>query len=47
VDFVIVHKIDRLARNRADDTALTNQIVATGAHLISTTDAISSNPGWT
>jgi len=26
VDFVIVHKIDRLARNRADDAAVTNQI---------------------
>lgn len=44
VDFVIVHKIDRLARNRADDAALTNQILATGAHLVSTTEAISSTP---
>lgn len=44
VDFVIVHKIDRLARNRADDATLTNQILATGAHLVSTTEAISSTP---
>ncbi|MFT4289494.1 recombinase family protein [Nocardioides sp.] len=44
VNFVIVHKIDRLARNRADDAALTNQILATGAHLVSTTEAISSSP---
>ncbi|HWB37370.1 MAG TPA: recombinase family protein, partial [Rugosimonospora sp.] len=44
VDYVIVHKIDRLARNRADDAALTNQIQATGARLISTTEAISTTP---
>lgn len=44
VDFVIVHKIDRLARNRADDATITNQILATGAHLVSTTEAISSTP---
>ena len=44
VDFVIVHKIDRLARNRADDVAVTNQIVATGAHLVSTSEAINSTP---
>ncbi|MFT4084073.1 MAG: recombinase family protein [Nocardioides sp.] len=43
VDFVIVHKIDRLARNRADDAALTNQILATGAHLV-LTEVISSSP---
>lgn len=44
VDFVIVHKIDRLARNRADDAAVTNQILATGAHLVSTSEAINSTP---
>lgn len=35
VDFVIVHKIDRLARNRADDAAITKTILETGAHLAS------------
>lgn len=44
VDFVIVHKIDRLARNRADDVTVTNQILATGAHLVSTSEAISNTP---
>lgn len=44
VDFVIVHKIDRLARNRADDAVVTNQVAATGAHLVSTSEAINSTP---
>ena len=44
VDFVIVHKIDRLARNRADDAAITKAILETGAHLVSTTEAISTTP---
>ncbi|MFT4228052.1 recombinase family protein [Micropruina sp.] len=44
VDFVIVHKIDRLARNRADDAAITKTILETGAHLVSTTEAISTSP---
>ncbi|MFT4109493.1 recombinase family protein [Propionicimonas sp.] len=44
VDFVIVHKIDRLARNRADDAAITKTIQATGAYLVSTTEAISTTP---
>lgn len=35
VDFVIVHKIDRLARNRADDATITKTILETGAHLVS------------
>lgn len=44
VDYVIVHKIDRLARNRGDDAALTDAILATGARLISSTEAIGSSP---
>lgn len=44
VDFVIVHKIDRLARNRADDSAITKTIQGTGAYLVSTTEAISTTP---
>lgn len=35
VDFVIVHKIDRLARNRADDSAITKTILGAGAYLVS------------
>ncbi len=44
VDFVIVHKIDRLARNRADDAAITKTIRGAGAYLVSTTEAISTTP---
>lgn len=44
VDFIIVHKIDRLARNRADDAAITRTIQNTGAYLVSTTEAISTTP---
>ncbi len=44
VDFVIVHKIDRLARNRADDAAITKTIQGAGAYLVSTTEAISTTP---
>ena len=44
VDYVIVHKIDRLARNRGDDAALTDAILATGARLVSTTEAIGGTP---
>lgn len=44
VDFVIVHKMDRLARNRVDDATITSQILATGAHLASTSEAINGTP---
>lgn len=44
VDYVIVHKLDRLARSRADDVALTEQIRSAGARLVSTTEAISDTP---
>lgn len=44
VDFVIVHKIDRLARSRADDAAITRTIQNTGAYLVSATEAISTTP---
>lgn len=40
-DLVIVHKIDRLARNRADDSVIAKTILGTGAFLVSTTEAIS------
>lgn len=44
VGYVIVHKIDRLARNRGDDAHLTDEIHAAGAKLVSTTEAINVSP---
>lgn len=43
VDYVIVHKTDRLAQNRGDDATLTEAILAAGARLISTTEAIGTS----
>jgi site-specific DNA recombinase len=44
VDFVIVHKVDRLARSRADDIEITLAIQSTGAKLISCTENIDETP---
>jgi DNA invertase Pin-like site-specific DNA recombinase len=44
VDIVIVHKLDRLARNRADDVQITQAIVDSGARLVSSTEAIDESP---
>jgi site-specific DNA recombinase len=44
VDYVIVHKLDRLARSRADDVAITAAIVASGSRLISVTENIDETP---
>lgn len=44
VDFVVVHKLDRLARNRADDVRLTQALRDAGSRLVSTTEAISDSP---
>jgi site-specific DNA recombinase len=44
IDFVIVHKIDRLARNRSDDVAITAAIAASGARLISVTENLDETP---
>ena len=44
VEFVIVHKVDRLARNRADDLEITLAIRASGAQLISCTENIDETP---
>lgn len=35
VDYVIVHKLDRLAQSRTDDVAITQAIEAAGARLVS------------
>ncbi len=44
VDYVIVHKLDRLARSRADDIAITQAVHAAGARLISSTEGIDTTP---
>lgn len=44
VDYVIVHKIDRLARNRADDVEISLAIKQAGAELVSATENIDETP---
>jgi site-specific DNA recombinase len=44
VEYVIVHKVDRLARNRADDIEITLAIRAAGAQLVSCTENIDETP---
>ena len=45
IDYVIVHKVDRLARNRADDVELNARFDALGIRLISTSENIDQTPG--
>ncbi len=47
VDYVIVHKVDRLARNRLDDVTITAAIQASGAQLVSVTENIDETPSGT
>jgi DNA invertase Pin-like site-specific DNA recombinase len=47
VDFVIVHKVDRLARNRADDVSINLAIREAGAALVSVTENIDETPSGT
>ncbi|WP_414976542.1 recombinase family protein [Gordonia sp. (in: high G+C Gram-positive bacteria)] len=44
VDYVIVHKVDRLARNRFDDVTINLAIQKAGAKLISVTENIDETP---
>lgn len=44
VDYVIVHKLDRLARDRADDVAIMLAIRKAGAILVSTSEQIDETP---
>jgi DNA invertase Pin-like site-specific DNA recombinase len=46
IDFVIVHKVDRLARNRADDE-IALAIRASGARLVSASENIDQTPSGT
>ena len=45
VDYVIVHKLDRLTRNRADDVVLNQRFHELGTRLISTSENIDQTPG--
>jgi hypothetical protein len=45
IDYVIVHKVDRLARNRADDVALNACFDDLGIRLTSTSENIDQTPG--
>ena len=44
VDYVLVHKVDRLARNRVDDVEITMAIKKSGATLVSATENIDETP---
>ena len=44
VDFVIVHKLDRLARSRVDDVAISQALGASNVRLVSTTESIDESP---
>ena len=44
IDYVIVHKVDRLARNRGDDVDITRALHNAGVKLVSTTESIDETP---
>lgn len=44
VQYVIVHKVDRLARSRADDVVITMEIKQSGAALVSCSENIDETP---
>lgn len=44
IDLVVVHKVDRLARNREDDVAINLAIRKAGAKLVSVTENIDETP---
>ena len=45
IDYVIVHKVDRMARNVGDDVAINLTIRQAGAQLVSVSEAIDETPG--
>ena len=45
IDYVIVHKLDRLARNRADDVKLNSKFQQHNIRLVSTSENIDQTPG--
>ena len=44
VDYVIVHKVDRLARNRGDDVDITRALCEAGVQLVSASESIDNTP---
>ena len=44
VDYVIVHKVDRLARNRGDDVDIMRVLNECGVQLVSTSESIDDTP---
>lgn len=44
-DYVIVHKVDRLARDRADDVQIMAAIRQAGAELVSVSEQVDDTPG--
>lgn len=44
VDYVIVHKVDRLARNRYDDVTINLRLRESGATLVSVSESIDDSP---
>ena len=44
IQYVIVHKVDRLARNRADDVMINLAITKAGARLVSVSESIDETP---
>ena len=44
VDYVIVHKVDRLARNRGDDIDITRILCEAGVQLVSASESIDNTP---
>ena len=45
IDYVIVHKLDQLARNRADDVEINRAFEEAGVRLVSTSENIDQTPG--
>ena len=45
IDYVIVHKLDRLARNRADDVDINRVLEQHNVRLVSTSENIDQTPG--
>src|SRR5690606_30686701 len=44
IDYVIVHKLDRLARDRYDDALINQAVKKAGAKLVSVSEAIDESP---
>ena len=44
IDYLIIHKVDRLARNRGDDVEINRILQEAGVQLVSTSENIDSSP---